>query len=144
MIIKIAAGVALGIFLLGIAFLVLLTVWVLWSKWMESVSKWMKKDDDIWEPAEEDSARQRLENASDRFRILANNCGRDPDQMITKRPALRNEAKSVTVDEDYYTEEDFDLPEMDKDIQAKQMEQEVKERIKAWFAENDIEMQEEE
>lgn len=47
-------------------------------------------------------------------------------------------------DEDYYTEEDFDLPEMDKDIQAKQMEQEVKERIKDWFAKNDIEMQEEE
>ena len=47
-------------------------------------------------------------------------------------------------DEDYYTEEDFDLPEIDKDIQAKQMEQEVKERIQDWFAENDIEMQEEE
>lgn len=144
MIIKIAAGVALGILLIGIVILVLLTVWVLWSKWMEKHLEMDEKDDDIWEPAEDDSARQRLENASDRFRILVNNCGRNSDQIITKRPALRNEAKSVTVDEDYYTEEDFDLPEMDKDIQAKQMEQEVKERIKDWFAKNDIEMQEEE
>lgn len=125
MIIKIAAGVAMGIFLLGIAFLVLLMVWVLWSKWMESVLKWMKKDDDIWEPAEEDSARQRLENAADRFRILANCCGRDPDQIITKRQTLRNEAKSVTVDEE-------------KDIQP----EETKKWIKDWFEKNDIEWEE--
>lgn len=57
---------------------------------------------------------------------------------------LSERTKEDYDDEDYYTEEDFDLPEIDKDIQAKQMEQEVKERIQDWFAENDIEMQEEE
>lgn len=35
---------------------------------------------------------------SDRLRILANNYGRDLDQMIEKKPALANVAKSVTVD----------------------------------------------
>ena len=35
---------------------------------------------------------------SDRLRILANNYGRDLDEMITKKPALANVAKSVTVD----------------------------------------------
>lgn len=93
MIFKIAVGVALGILLIGIVILMLLTIWILWTRWMEKLSERTKEDYD---------------------------------------------------DEDYYTEEDFDFPEMDKDIQAKQMEQELKERFKDWFAENDIEMQEEE
>lgn len=62
-------------------------------------------------------------------------------QMINR---IKKRMEEYDVQDDYYTEDDFDLPEIDKDIQAKQMEQEVKERIKDWFAENDIEMQEEE
>ena len=62
-------------------------------------------------------------------------------QMVNR---IRKRMEEYDVQDDYYTEEDFDFPEMDKDIQAKQMEQELKERIKDWFAENDIEMQEEE
>lgn len=49
-------------------------------------------------PAEQTRAANLLPIVSDRLRILANNCGRDLDQMIAKKPALANVAKSVTVD----------------------------------------------
>lgn len=47
---------------------------------------------------EQARANELLPVVSDRLRILANNYGRDLDQMIGKKQALANVAKSVTVD----------------------------------------------
>ena len=49
-------------------------------------------------PEEQTRAANLLPVVSDRLRILANNYGRNLDQMITKKPALASVAKSVTVD----------------------------------------------
>lgn len=49
-------------------------------------------------PDEVSRATALLEIVSDRLRICANNCRRDLDEMIKKKPALATVAKSVTVD----------------------------------------------
>ena len=50
------------------------------------------------EPDEDARAEALLPIVSDRLRILADNYGRDLDEMIEKKPALASVAKSVTAD----------------------------------------------
>lgn len=60
-------------------------------------------------------------------------------QMVNR---IKKRMEEYDVQDDYYTEDDFDFADIDQKV--KETEKITKEKLQDWFAENDIEMWEEE
>lgn len=60
-------------------------------------------------------------------------------QMVNR---IKKRMEEYDVQDDYYTEDDFDFADIDQKV--KETEKMTKEKLQDWFAENDIEMWEEE
>lgn len=59
-------------------------------------------------------------------------------QMVNR---IKKRMEEYDVQDDYYTEDDFDFADIDQKV--KETEKMTKEKLQDWFAENDIEMWEE-